>query len=104
MARLALAATLVLATALAAAPLQAQTACPMLDYASFATIHVASKDTAHWTPGAPGLATWEGGTLVFTADGVATGGAGAYGSSSAEDSACGLAGIAAAGLLASARQ
>src|SRR5690606_8559309 len=33
---------------------------------SAATIHVASKETANWGPGAPGLATWEGGTPIFT--------------------------------------
>lgn len=65
---------------------------------SAATIHVASKDTATWTPGAPGLASWEGGTPVFTAQGVALGGVGVSGASSSEDTACGLAGIAAAGL------
>ena len=65
---------------------------------SAATIHVASKETANWGPGAPGLATWEGGTPVFTTDGVALGGVGVSGADSAEDSACGVAGIAAAGL------
>ncbi|MEO5705993.1 MAG: heme-binding protein [Alteraurantiacibacter sp.] len=65
---------------------------------SAATIHVASKETANWGPGAPGLASWEGGTPIFTADGAALGGVGVSGSSSADDSACGLAGIAAAGL------
>ncbi|MFC3102104.1 heme-binding protein [Altererythrobacter lauratis] len=68
---------------------------------SAATIHVASKDTANWGPGAPppGLATWEGGVPFFTADGSPLGGVGVSGASSAEDSACGEAGIAAAGLL-----
>lgn len=65
---------------------------------SAATIHVASKDTANWGQGAPGLASWEGGTPIFTADGVALGGVGVSGASSADDTACGLAGIAAAGL------
>lgn len=65
---------------------------------SAATIHVASKDTANWGPGAPGLATWEGGTPIFTPDGTALGGVGVSGASSADDSACGEAGIAAAGM------
>ena len=67
---------------------------------SAATIHVASKDTATWGPGAPppGLATWEGGTPFFTAEGAALGGVGVSGASSEQDSACGMAGIAAAGL------
>lgn len=66
---------------------------------SAATIHVGSKDTANWGPGAaPGLATWEGGLPVFTPGGAALGGVGVSGASSAEDSACGEAGIAAAGL------
>jgi glc operon protein GlcG len=65
---------------------------------SAATIHVASKDTANWGPGAPGLATWEGGTPIFTPDGSALGGVGVSGASSADDSACGEAGIAAAGM------
>ncbi|MXO72908.1 heme-binding protein [Alteraurantiacibacter buctensis] len=69
---------------------------------SAATIHVASKDTANWGQGAPGLASWEGGTPIFTAGGVALGGVGVSGAASSEDTACGVAGIAAAGLLASA--
>jgi uncharacterized protein GlcG (DUF336 family) len=69
---------------------------------SAATIHVASKETANWGPGAPGLATWEGGTPIFTPDGKALGGVGVSGAQSAEDSACGEAGIAAAGMAKSA--
>lgn len=69
---------------------------------SAATIHVASKETANWGPGAPGLASWEGGTPIFTRDGVALGGVGVSGAESAEDSACGVAGIEAAGLTPSA--
>jgi glc operon protein GlcG len=65
---------------------------------SAATIHVASKETANWGPGAPGLASWEGGTPIFTPDGTALGGVGVSGASSADDSACGEAGIAAAGM------
>lgn len=65
---------------------------------SAATIHVSSKETANWGPGAPGLASWEGGTPIFTTDGAALGAVGVSGSSSAEDSACGIAGITAAGL------
>ena len=65
---------------------------------SAATIHVASVETAEWGRGPPGLATWEGGTPVFSAQGVALGGVGVSGAQSAEDSACGQAGIAAAGL------
>ncbi len=66
---------------------------------SAATIHVASKETANWGEGAPGVATWEGGTPFFTQDGVALGGVGVSGAESADDTACGEAGIAAAGLL-----
>jgi uncharacterized protein GlcG (DUF336 family) len=65
---------------------------------SAATIHVASAETAEWGRGPPGLATWEGGTPVFSAEGVALGGVGVSGAESAEDAACGKAGIAAAGL------
>ena len=65
---------------------------------SAATIHVASKETANWGNGPPGLATWEGGTPIFTPDGTALGGVGVSGASGAEDSACGEAGIAAAGM------
>ena len=65
---------------------------------SAATIHVASKETANWGPGAPGLASWEGGTPIFTPDGTALGGVGVSGAASADDSACGEAGIAAAGM------
>ena len=70
---------------------------------SAATIHVASKETANWGSGAPGLASWEGGTPIFTPDGTALGGVGVSGASGAEDSACGEAGIAAAGMAHSAR-
>jgi len=65
---------------------------------SAATIHVASAETAEWGRGPPGLATWEGGTPVFSTAGVALGGVGVSGAESAEDAACGQAGIAAAGL------
>ena len=65
---------------------------------SAATIHVASAVTAEWGRGPPGLATWEGGVPVFSAEGVALGGVGVSGAQSAEDVACGKAGIAAAGL------
>ena len=65
---------------------------------SAATIHVASAETAEWGRGPPGLATWEGGTPVFSTAGVALGGVGVSGAESAEDAACGKAGIAAAGL------
>lgn len=65
---------------------------------SAATIHVASKETADWGKVPPGVATWEGGTPFFTAEGVALGGIGVSGAESAEDTACGQAGIAAAGL------
>lgn len=70
---------------------------------SAATIHVASKDTANWGNGPPGLATWEGGVPIFTREGTALGGIGVSGASGAEDSACGEAGIAAAGMTHSAR-
>jgi glc operon protein GlcG len=65
---------------------------------SAATIHVASKETAKWGQGAPGVASWEGGTPIFSASGTALGGVGVSGGESAEDSACGEAGIAAAGM------
>lgn len=65
---------------------------------SAATVHTASKETANWGAGAPGVATWEGGTPIFTADGTALGGVGVSGAASADDSACGIAGITAAGL------
>jgi uncharacterized protein GlcG (DUF336 family) len=65
---------------------------------SAATIHVASAVTAEWGRGPPGLATWEGGVPVFSTRGAALGGVGVSGASSADDVACGKAGIAAAGL------
>jgi uncharacterized protein GlcG (DUF336 family) len=65
---------------------------------SAATIHVASAVTAEWGRGPPGLATWEGGVPVFSAESVALGGVGVSGAQSAEDVACAKAGIAAAGL------
>ncbi len=65
---------------------------------SAATVHVASKDTANWGNGPPILATWEGGTPIFTPTGVALGGVGVSGAQSADDSACGEAGITAAGM------
>ena len=65
---------------------------------SAATVHVASATTAEWGRGPPGLATWEGGLPIFSAAGVALGGVGLSGAESAEDVACGRAGIAAAGL------
>jgi glc operon protein GlcG len=65
---------------------------------SAATIHVASAVTAEWGRGPPGLATWEGGLPVFSVEGVALGGVGVSGAASAEDVACGKAGITAAGL------
>ena len=65
---------------------------------SAATVHVASATTAEWGRGPPGLATWEGGIPVFSTAGVALGGVGVSGAESADDVACGKAGIAAAGL------
>ena len=65
---------------------------------SAATIHFPSAVTAEWGRGPPGLATWEGGLPVFSTEGVALGGVGVSGAQSAEDVACGKAGIAAAGL------
>jgi len=65
---------------------------------SAATIHVASKTTADWGSGAPGVASWEGGTPIFSPAGVALGGVGVSGAPSADDAACGEAGIAAAGM------
>ena len=65
---------------------------------SAATIGVASSETASWGAGPPGLATWEGGLPLFSAEGVALGGVGVSGAESADDVACARAGIAAAGL------
>jgi glc operon protein GlcG len=65
---------------------------------SAAMIHVASAETANWGRGPPGLATWEGGLPMFSVEGEALGGVGVSGAQSAEDVACGKAGIAAAGL------
>ncbi len=65
---------------------------------SAATVHVASSETANWGKGPPGLATWDGGVPVFSAEGVPLGGVGVSGAESADDVACGKAGIAAAGL------
>ena len=65
---------------------------------SAATIHVASAETANWGNGPPGLATWEGGLPIFSADGVPLGGVGVSGAESADDVACAKAGITAAGL------
>ena len=65
---------------------------------SAAMIHVASAETANWGRGPAQLATWEGGTPVFSAEGAPLGGVGVSGAQSAEDSACGRAGIAAARL------
>ena len=65
---------------------------------SAATIHVASAETANWGRGPAQLATWEGGTPVFSAEGAPLGGVGVSGAESAEDAACGKAGIAAARL------
>lgn len=47
---------------------------------------------------APNIATFEGGEAIFTADGTHLGGIGVSGAASADDAACGRAGIAAAGL------
>jgi uncharacterized protein GlcG (DUF336 family) len=65
---------------------------------SAAMIHVASAETANWGRGPAQLATWEGGTPVFSAEGVPLGGVGVSGAESSEDVACGKAGVAAAGL------
>ncbi|MGV3553911.1 MAG: GlcG/HbpS family heme-binding protein [Croceibacterium sp.] len=65
---------------------------------SAATVHVASKDTANWGRGPAFLATWEGGTPIFSPDGTALGGVGVSGAESSDDTACGQAGIAAAGM------
>lgn len=65
---------------------------------SAAMIHVASVETANWGRGPAQLATWEGGIPVFSTEGVPLGGVGVSGAESAEDVACGKAGVAAAGL------
>lgn len=65
---------------------------------SAATTHFASAETANWGKGPPGLATWEGGLPIFSAEGVALGGVGVSGAESADDVACARAGITAAAL------
>jgi glc operon protein GlcG len=46
----------------------------------------------------PGLSTLQGGVPIFTSEGVLIGGVGASGGSGAEDEACAIAGVEAAGL------
>lgn len=65
---------------------------------SAATIHFPTSETANWGNGPDGVATWEGGIPIFSTEGVALGGVGVSGAESADDVACGKAGIAAAGL------
>lgn len=65
---------------------------------SAATYRFPSAVTAKWGGPAPGMATWAGGVPFVTADGTPLGGIGVSGAESGEDIACGLAGIAAAGL------
>ena len=65
---------------------------------SAATIGFPSSETANWGRGPASLSTWEGGLPFFAADGVPLGGVGVSGAESADDAACGAAGIAAADL------
>lgn len=64
-----------------------------------ATIAMPSKAFGELTervPGialVPGMASWEGGEPIFTAEGAHLGGVGVSGASSAQDAACGRAGI-----------
>ena len=71
---------------------------------SAARIQVSSAATAKWGGSAPGVANWQGGVPFGTKDGAPLGGVGVSGASSADDEACGRAGIAAAGLTAPAAQ
>ena len=67
---------------------------------SAARLQVSSGVTAKWGGSAPGVANWQGGVPFGTKDGAPLGGVGVSGASSADDEACGRAGIAAAGLTA----
>ena len=58
-----------------------------------------TSETAKWNGySAPDMATFEGGVPFYGADGTLLGGVGVSGAESRDDVACGLAGVAAAGL------
>lgn len=65
---------------------------------SAARIQASTGETAKWGGSAPGVANWQGGVPFATNDGAPLGGVGVSGASSADDEACGKAGIADAGL------
>lgn len=65
---------------------------------SAATYRFPSATTAEWGGPAPGMANWGGGLPFVMADGTPLGGIGVSGAETEDDVACGMAGIAAAGL------
>jgi glc operon protein GlcG len=65
---------------------------------SAAMVQETSAETAKWGGSAPIIANWGGGIPILTAEGVALGGVGTSGGEVPEDTACGAAGIRAAGL------
>ncbi|HSF13324.1 MAG TPA: heme-binding protein [Erythrobacter sp.] len=65
---------------------------------SAATYRFPSAVTAGWGGPAPGMANWGGGVPFVAADGTPLGGIGVSGAETEDDIACGLAGIAAAGM------
>lgn len=65
---------------------------------SAATYRFPSAATAGWGGPAPGMATWGGGVPFVAQDGAPLGAIGVSGAETDDDIACGLAGIAAAGL------
>jgi len=67
---------------------------------SAAIFEAKSSVTAQWGSGIPELATLGGGVSFATRDGIPLGGVGTSGASEVQDEACGMAGIAAAGLIA----
>ena len=66
---------------------------------SAATYRQPSLETAKWGGSAPLLANWGGGTPFSAQDGTPLGAIGVSGAQTEEDIACGMAGIAAAGLV-----
>ncbi len=65
---------------------------------SAATYRFPSAVTAGWGGPAPGMANWGGGVPFVAADGTPLGAIGVSGAETEDDIACGLAGIAAAGM------
>jgi len=65
---------------------------------SAATYRVPTAVTAEWGGPAPGMATWGGGVPFSAPDGTPLGAVGVSGALVEDDIACGLAGIAAAGM------